>query len=170
MSSIGYFCCPAGKPNAHLVTVAVDNGSLEELGQDEDERMWWGREAFTADWKNPQERRYSCKQSRKRDTHPQLREVTFSQMTVPLQSRVPAGRRPPGEVAEGQCPGIPSLYCSGLQLGFSCTSVGYAHVNQKPLQPPVGCPCGPCEAGQELGCFHSFLQPRILPAHCPPHS
>lgn len=35
MSSIGYFCCPAGKPNAHLVTVAVDNGSLREKS--------WGR-------------------------------------------------------------------------------------------------------------------------------
>ena len=33
LSSIGYFCCPAGKPNAHLVTVAVDNSSLERRAE-----------------------------------------------------------------------------------------------------------------------------------------
>lgn len=86
----------------------------------------------------------------------------------PPTEPVPAGRRPPGEVAEDQCPGVPSLPCRGLQLGFSCTSAGCSHINlKKPLQPLVGCPC---EAGRELSCFHSYLQPHILPAHCPPHS
>ena len=57
----------------------------------------------------------------------------------PPTEPVPAGRRPPGEVAEDQCPGVPSLPCRGLQLGFSCTSVGCSHINlKKPLQPLVG--------------------------------
>lgn len=86
---------------------------------------------------------------------------------IPPTQLVPAGRRSPGEVAADQCPS-PELALQGSSAWFQlCLSWLLIHKSADATPAPVR---HPHEAGRGLGCFHSYLQPRILLVHCPPHS
>ena len=116
---LGYFCCPAGEPNARLVTAAADNCSLERRARaDEDARTSWGRGVSTADWKTPQQRRYSCTQSRKRDTHPQLKErLPHARWQSPYRAG-PCWQKAAWGGGWGSVPGRPELALQGSPAWF----------------------------------------------------